>query len=201
MNYDDKLAVIKRCVAEYYNVPIERLFSNVRDIQMVHARQVVLFLLKTRLSLPLREIAQSLDVFPATIMHAVKRVRSDANLRRDVEEISHRIDEADRQKSLCSSGICELKDAHWRQVVVFLQEAGTVIDYLLRRVYAKQAGEELSEPVLYAETADDDGPLTDELTVHYLDAMARQARAGFVDGSGFPVFGSMEWSKKGGANA
>ena len=88
--------------------------------------------------------------------------------------------------------IPEAEDRHWRRVMVFLQEAGTIIDFLLRRVYCKRSGEDLSEPALYAQAADDDGELTDELIVKYLSAIARQARAGFVEGDGFPVFVPME---------
>ena len=40
-------------------------------------------------------------------------------------------------------------------------------------------------------TADDDGELTEEMIVEQLEAIARQARAGFVDGQGFPVFASL----------
>ena len=40
-------------------------------------------------------------------------------------------------------------------------------------------------------TADNDGELTEEMIVAQLEAIARQARAGFVDGSGFPVFASL----------
>lgn len=71
----------------------------------------------------------------------------------------------------------------------------------LRRVYAKRLGEDLSEPVLYAETADIDGPLSEELVVRYVEAIARSAQAGFVDVDGFPIFGSMECPRKGGDNA
>ena len=87
------------------------------------------------------------------------------------------------------------EDAHWRRVMVFLQQADTILDYLLRRVYAKRKGEDLSEPALYAQTADDDGPLTDELVVGYLEAIAGQARAGFIDGSGLPFFSIDDYLK------
>ena len=107
----------------------------------------------------------------------------------------------DKLKSSCSAVIREAEDAHWRRVTVFLQEAATVLDYLLRRVYAKRLGEDISEPVLYAETADIDGPLSEELVVRYVEAIARSAQAGFVDVDGFPIFGSMECPRKGGDNA
>ena len=86
--------------------------------------------------------------------------------------------------------IPEAEDSHWRRVMVFLQEAGTIIDFLLHRVQCKRTGEDLAEPALYAQAADADGELTEELIVKYLDAIARQARAGFVEGNDglFPVF-------------
>ena len=40
--------------------------------------------------------------------------------------------------------------------------------------------------------ADADGELTDKMIVEQLEAIARQARAGFIEGDGFPVFVPME---------
>ena len=93
-----------------------------------------------------------------------------------------------RQEEIQTVVIPETEDRHRCRVMVFLQEAGTIVDFLLRRVYCKRSGEDLAEPALYAQAADDDGERTDELIVKYLDAIARQARAGFVEGDGFPVF-------------
>jgi hypothetical protein len=99
-----------------------------------------------------------------------------------------------------NNALSAAEDAHWHRVKLFLQYAYTLIDYLLCRVYAKLklTGEDL-EP-LFAELAEDDGPLNDELIVRHIEAIARSARDGFVDVDGF--LGSMEWSRsrKGGDN-
>lgn len=97
-----------------------------------------------------------------------------------------------RQEEIQTVVIPEAKDRHWCRVMAFLQEAGTIIDFLLHRVYCKRSGEDLSEPALYAMAADDDGEPSDELIVEYLEAIARQARAGFVEGDRFPVFAPLE---------
>ena len=84
----------------------------------------------------------------------------------------------------------EACDTRWRRIQAFIQEAGLVLDYLHWRVLCKRYGEQPAS-ALFLMTADDDGELTEEMIVEQLEAIARQARAGFVDGQGFPVFASL----------
>ena len=81
-------------------------------------------------------------------------------------------------------------DVRWRRIQAFIQEVGIVLDYLHWRVLCKRYGEQPAS-ALFLMTADDDGELTEEMIVKQLEAIARQARAGFVDGPGFPVFASL----------
>ena len=83
----------------------------------------------------------------------------------------------------------ESEDKHWERVQRFLQEAGLVLDYLHDRIENKRNSIKLSP--LFGQVADADGELTDELIVNQLEAIARQAAAGFVAGDGFPVFGPL----------
>lgn len=85
----------------------------------------------------------------------------------------------------------EAGERHWERVQRFLQEVGLVVDYLHARVVCKRNGEPEKLSPLYAQVADADGELTDELIVEQLNAIARQAAAGFVAGDGFPVFGPL----------
>ena len=80
---------------------------------------------------------------------------------------------------------------HWRRIEIFLCEARVVVDYLHWRVCCRRYGD-LPESPLFKMAADDDGELTDEQIVEYLEAIARQARAGFVAGKGFPIFLPLE---------
>lgn len=84
-------------------------------------------------------------------------------------------------------------DDRWQRIQAFVQEAGIVMDYLHWRVLSKRYGEQPAS-ALYSMTADNDGELTEEMVVEQIDAIARQARAGFVDGPGFPVFASIDRS-------
>ena len=88
--------------------------------------------------------------------------------------------------------LSEAEAKHWQRIICFLQEAETVVHFLLRRAHCKQTGKDLSEPTAFAVQADADGELTDKMIVEQLEAIARQARAGFVEGDGFPVFVPME---------
>lgn len=82
------------------------------------------------------------------------------------------------------------EDQRWERILVFLQEAGLVLDYLHWRVLSKRYGEQPASPV-FGMQADNDGELTEDMVIEQLEAIARQARAGFVDGPDFPVFGSL----------
>lgn len=84
-------------------------------------------------------------------------------------------------------------DDRWQRIQAFVQEAGIVLDYLHWRVLCKRYGEQPAT-ALYLMSSDSDGELTKEMVVEQLEAIARQARAGFVDGPDFPVFASIDRS-------
>ena len=75
----------------------------------------------------------------------------------------------------------------WRRIQAFIQEVGVVNDYLHWRVLCKRHGAQPALP-LFKMTAESEGELTEESIIELYEAIARQARAGFVEGSGFPVF-------------
>lgn len=85
----------------------------------------------------------------------------------------------------------ESDDMHWMRVQRVLQEVGLVVDYLHTRVVCKRNCESTTLSPHFAQVADADGELTDVLIVKQLEAIARQAKAGFVSGEGFPVFGPL----------
>lgn len=95
---------------------------------------------------------------------------------------------AERPKTAVAT--TETCDARWRRIQAFIQEAGLVLDYLHWRVLCKCCGDQPA-PTLFLMTADSDGELNEEMIVAQLEAIARQSRAGFVDGQGFPVFASL----------
>lgn len=77
----------------------------------------------------------------------------------------------------------------WTHILAFVQEAGLVMDYLHNRIVAEKMGGKVeSTTSLFDQLKDSDGELTEDMLVEYLDAIARQAKAGFVEGEGFPVF-------------
>ena len=100
----------------------------------------------------------------------------------DIREI---IEVVDQPKN--GEATSEACDVRWRRIQAFIQEAGIVLNYLHWRVLCKCSGDQPA-PELFLMTADSDGEQTEETIVAQLEAIARQARAGFVDGPGFPVF-------------
>ncbi len=106
----------------------------------------------------------------------------------EAELLQQQLESAERLKTTVST--LETCDARWRHIQAFIQEAGLVLDYLHWRVLCKRCGDQ-SAPDLFLMTADGDGELTEEMIIAQLEAIARQARAGFVDGPGFPVFASL----------
>ena len=102
-----------------------------------------------------------------------------------MEQLQQQLESAGRSKA--AELTPETCNARWRRIQAFIQEAGLVLDYLHWRVLCKRCGDQPA-PALFLMTADSDGELTEEMIVAQLEAIARQARAGFVDGPGFPVF-------------
>ena len=105
-----------------------------------------------------------------------------------MEQLQRQLESAERPKTAASTP--ETCEARWRRIQAFIQEAGLVLDYLHWRVLCKRYGEQPAS-ALFLMTADEDGELTEEMIVEQLEAIAQQARAGFVDGPGFPVFASL----------
>ena len=105
-----------------------------------------------------------------------------------MEQLQRQLESAERPKKAVSTS--ENCDARWRRIQAFIQEAGIVLDYLHWRVLCKCSGDQPAS-ALFLMTADSDGELTEEMIVGQLEAIARQARAGFVDGPGFTVFASL----------
>lgn len=106
----------------------------------------------------------------------------------EVEQLRRQIRSAEQPKTRVST--LEASGARWGRIQAFIQEAGIVLNYLHWRVLCKRCGDQPA-PALFLMTADGDGELTEEMVVEQLEAIARQARAGFVDGQGFPVFASL----------
>ena len=106
----------------------------------------------------------------------------------ETEQLQRQLESEDQPKTReLTSEAC---DARWRRIQAFIQEAGIVLDYLHWRILCKYYGDQPAS-ALFLMTADGDGELTEEMIVAQLEAIARQARAGFVDGPGFPVFASL----------
>lgn len=180
---------IIEAVAGFYGVSASDILSSSRDDKAITARHVAIYLARSRLSIPLPEIAKTFNRTHATVLFAEGKVRErmseDDAFRSEVEQLRRKIELAEQPKiGETTSKAC---DARWRRIQAFIQEAGIVLDYLHWRILCKRYGEQPAL-ALFLMTADDDGELTEEMVVEQLEAIARQARAGFVDGPGFPVF-------------
>ena len=75
---------------------------------------------------------------------------------------------------------------------VFLQEAAAVVDFLHWRVVVMRDEAYKPSHGCFEIQADCDGELTEATVVEYLEAIAKQAREGFVASEKFPVFGSLD---------
>jgi len=118
------------------------------------------------------------------IQEFLKRIKCEEHLKDGVKGLCGRFIAKD------SPSVAE-EDLRWRRIQAFLQEVFLAAEFLRWRVLCKRYGEQPGSP-LFAMTADTDGELTEESIIEQLEAIARQARAGFVGGPGFPVFGSLE---------
>lgn len=179
-----------------------------RKYLVVAARQMLYYYLRTHTAYSLEEIAAFLRCCQATIIKgtemAKKRLETSESFRSDLKRIesdlgfiqSNLDSEEGEATTPCERGLeakmTESEDMHWRRILRFLQEVGLVVDYLHARVVCKRNCEPTKLSPLFAQAADADGELTDALIVSQLEAIARQARAGFVAGEGFPVFGPLE---------
>ena len=183
---------IIEAVARHYDTSVSDILASSRDDKTITARHVAIYLVRSLIPISLPEIAKAFKRSHATVFFAVRRVSErmaeDDMFRSEVEQLQRQLESAERSKRVVST--LEPRDARWRRIQAFIQEAGIVLDYLHWRVLCKCSGAQPAS-ALFLMTADSDGELTEEMIVAQLEAIARQARAGFVDGPGFPVFASL----------
>lgn len=179
---------IQALVAQHYGVSMEDMLSSSCNMTVAEARQVAIYVARKYTAKSMSEISKAFNRQHATVINAVDmikmRIAGDETLRETIDDI---------RGQLMAKESAPEKEAvdHWRRIQAFLQEVGIVNDYLHWRVLCKRYGEQPGSP-LFAMVADTDGELTDEVIIEKLEAIARQARAGFVAGEGFPLFGSLE---------
>ena len=183
---------IIEAVARCYDTSVADILSPSRDYKIITARHVAIYLARSRLTMSLPEIAKAFNRTHATVLFAEGKVRErmaeDEVFRSEVEQLRRQIESAEQpEKREATSQAC---DVRWRRIQAFIQEAGLVLDYLHWRVLCKRCGDQPA-PALFLMTADGDGELTEEMIIAQFEAIARQARVGFVDGPGFPVFASL----------
>ena len=183
---------IIEAVARRYDTSVADILSLSRDDKTITARHVAIYLACSHLPMSLLEIAKVFNRTHATVafaeMKVTERMAKDDVFRSEVEQLRRQIESAEQPKK--GETTSEACDVRWRRIQAFIQEAGLVLDYLHWRVLCKRCGDQPA-PALFLMTADGDGELTEEMIVAQLEAIARQARAGFVDGPGFPVFASL----------
>ena len=179
-------------VSRHYGVDVTDVLSASRNGKVKTARQVALYIARKCTTASLPDISATFGKSHATVIHAVKTVEEcigvDAALGTEVEQLQRQLESPERPKTPASTP--EPRDVRWRRIQAFIQEAGIVLDYLHWRVLCKCDGDQPAS-ALFLMTADGDGELTEEMIVARLEAIARQARAGFVDGPGFPIFASL----------
>lgn len=180
-------------VSRHYGTDVADVLSQSREGKLVTARQVALYFARKLTTRSLPEIAIAFGITHASVLHAVrvveKRINVDESFRTEIEQMRQQLESEGRQKLGVSGSGAEA--TRWLRIQSFIQEAGLVLDYLHWRVLCKRCGDQPA-PTLFMMTADADGELTEEMIVEQLEAIARQARAGFVDGHCFPVFASRE---------
>lgn len=183
---------IIEAVARCYDTSVSDILSPSRDYKIITARHVAMYLARSRLTMSLPEIAKAFNRTHATVYFAERKVfermAEDDVFRSEVEQLQRQLESAEQPKK--GGTTSEACDVRWRRIQAFIQEAGLVLDYLHWRVLCKRCGDQPA-PALFLMTADGDGKLTEEMIVAQFEAIARQARAGFVDGPGFPVFASL----------
>ncbi len=183
---------IIEAVARCYDTSVSDILSPSRDYKIITARHVAIYLARSRLTMSLPEIAKAFNRTHATVYFAERKVfermAEDDVFRSEVEQLQRQLESAEQPKK--GETTSEACDVRWRRIQAFIQEAGLVLYYLHWRVLCKRCGDQPA-PALFLMTADGDGELTEEMIVAQFEAIARQARAGFVDGPGFPVFASL----------
>lgn len=88
---------IKECIASYYNINVKDLSSTTRKQEIVYARSMTVYILKTKYNLTLAKIGQSLgNRDHATIAHAFEKIQealqNDENVRQDLNNLIKSLD-------------------------------------------------------------------------------------------------------------
>ena len=179
-------------VARHYDTSVSDILSPIRDDKIINARHVAIYLVSSCTTASLSEIGKAFNRTHATAYFAERKVfermAEDDVFRSEVEQLQRQLESAEQPKK--GETTSEACDVRWRRIQAFIQKAGLVLDYLHWRVLCQRCGDQPA-PALFLMTADGDGELTEEMIVAQFEAIARQARAGFVDGPGFPVFASL----------
>ena len=87
---------VKTIVSNYFNISARELSSSSRKQELVYARMVTIYLLRTVLSLPLKRIGEYLGGRDhATIAHAVDKITNSINqdqlVKQDIEVLTKKI--------------------------------------------------------------------------------------------------------------
>lgn len=87
VNFD----MIAQKVCDYYNIDSDKLFTKTRKREISDARQMVMYLAKRHVKMPVTAIGTRLSRSHATVLHALKNIEErlslEAGLRNDVEKI------------------------------------------------------------------------------------------------------------------
>ena len=83
--------MVAQTVSDFYNIDPEQLFTKTRKREISDARQMVMYLAKRHVKMPVTAIGTRLSRTHATVLHACRnieeRLSMEANLRNDVERI------------------------------------------------------------------------------------------------------------------
>ena len=87
VNFD----IVTQKVCDYYNIDSEKLFTKSRKREISDARQMVMYLAKRHVKMPVTAIGTRLSRSHATVLHALKNIEErmslEAALRLDIEKI------------------------------------------------------------------------------------------------------------------
>jgi len=78
---EEKIHIIKKSVANYFNIQVQALESPLRKKEVAQARHVAMFLCREKLNLSYKQIANYFKRKDhTTVMHAIEKVQKDKNL-------------------------------------------------------------------------------------------------------------------------
>ena len=92
----EKCALIINVVASHYNVTKDQILSFDRSLSASTARQVAMYIMRTQKREPISTVAEMFKRNSTTVTYAVakikKRLESDPDFRKEMEEITSMID-------------------------------------------------------------------------------------------------------------